>query len=205
MSRLLGGGGDVHHHGLFAGLSAATGGVIIAGIGLWALWHRIAEQLGVAFLIAMWIMLMCGCAIAVAGAAWVWVMVIGHARRTLHDTAPAPVMAMTAQALPVADLPAIDTSAANSNARCAATKAVLALLSAVAATARLATLAKLNTAIPSAMVRKQISNHSQAPPARRAPSKASPNTGQEIPDARAARVLQSQAPCEMVPTTKLAP
>jgi hypothetical protein len=103
---LLRGGGDYHNHGIAAGLSAATAGVLIAGAGLWALWHRIAEQLGVAFLLAMWIMLMCGCAIAVAGVAWVWILLIGHARRTLRvppATIPAP---LTATAIPVPDYPA---------------------------------------------------------------------------------------------------
>jgi hypothetical protein len=103
------GGGDVHHHSLFAGLSAATAGVIIAGIGLWALWHRIAEQLGVAFLVAMWILLMSGCVTAVAGAAWVCVMLLGHARRTLARP-PIPAT-LTAQAIPVSDYPAVQIPA----------------------------------------------------------------------------------------------
>jgi hypothetical protein len=103
--RLGGGDVQVHHHGPFAGLGVATAGVILAGVGLWALWHRIAGPLGEAFLIAMWIVLMSGCAIAVAGAGWVWVLLIGHTRRTLRATAPPPVT-MTAQAIPVATIPA---------------------------------------------------------------------------------------------------
>lgn len=108
----LGGESDVHHHGIFAGLGAATAGVLLAGAGLWALWSRIAEQLGVAFLIAMWIILMAGCLVALAGAGFVCVALTDRARRILaRPITPAPTataipQAMTATAIPVADLPA---------------------------------------------------------------------------------------------------
>jgi hypothetical protein len=67
-----------------------------------------------------------------------------------------------------------------------------------------AMLPELNTAIPSAIVRRQMSNNSQASATRRPPSNVSPKTGREGPAAKATQVSQTLAPFEREPPLKLA-
>jgi len=102
------GGSHVHHHSLFAGVGAATAGVL-AAFGLMAMaWRQIGSAVGAAGTVIVWA-LTAGVVAAVAYAVAFLVLRLRHHvthPESLTRTVRAEVIPAAVPALPVADIPA---------------------------------------------------------------------------------------------------
>jgi hypothetical protein len=110
---LISGDQHVHHHGVLAGVGAGTAAVLVCGLLLLGVWHRVAGQVGVAVTVLVWALVAAVLAAAVYAVAFLALRLRHHVthpetltRRVVRAEVvpPAPPAALPA-AEPLAALP----------------------------------------------------------------------------------------------------
>jgi hypothetical protein len=115
MPLLTPGDSHIHHHSLLAGVGAATAAVLVGGLALLGVWHRVSGAVGTAVLVVVWALVVLVVAAAAHGIHVLFLRSVHHARhpetltrRTIRATAEvvdAAPAALPAPA-PAAELPA---------------------------------------------------------------------------------------------------
>ena len=101
----MGGSDQVHHHGILAGLGAATAGVLLVPVFVFAVWRHVASQVSAAVQVVVWAVA-AAVVVAVAGGAAYAFLWIRH--RALHpetlarSTVRAEVLPPSAREIPPA-------------------------------------------------------------------------------------------------------
>ena len=110
---------QVHFHGPMAGLAAGTAGVVICGLMVLGVWHKVSGQVGEAVTVIVWAVAAAVLAAVLFGVTYGLLRLLPHVPRQLQSgrravraevvqpTAP-EIPAASAQELPVADVPAIE-------------------------------------------------------------------------------------------------
>jgi hypothetical protein len=114
---LISGDQHVHHHGALAGVGAGTAAVLIGGLLLLGVWHKVAGQVGVAVTVLVWALVAAVLAAAVYAVAFLALRLRHHVTHpetlTRHvvraevipPALPAPAVPAVPAAEPLAALP----------------------------------------------------------------------------------------------------
>jgi len=106
------GDSHVHHHGLLAGVGAGTAAVLLGGLFVAGVWHRVSGTVAQAVTVLVWALVAAVLAASAFVIAFLWLRLRHHARNPETLTRyPVRAEVIKARALPAQDAPSVPAPA----------------------------------------------------------------------------------------------